>query len=284
MIALPGRRADRERRPTAPPSAPAAAPGCPRRSSAWTSRPSVDTHISSELASSSRRRSTRVGDRAAPQPEDQQRHQRRPRRAGRPRTSDRVSAYICTGTATAVNWKPKHRHARCRATAAGTPACRSGRTSIAQRRAGPRGRASCDRRHGASRSTIQSPVVASAEAQPVVQPAGPALPELHRLRAGPAARPSAAAAGPARRREPLGRRPASASSSAARSGTTCDCGLAQAPSWEPRGRVAKYASVSARSTRSTRPGDDHLPLHREPREDQAARTGCRPASAPLRDA
>lgn len=44
-----------------------------------------------------------------------------------------------------------------------------------------------------------------------------------------------------------------ASSRAARCGITRDWSLAQAPSWEPRGRSAKYASVAARSIRSTRP-------------------------------
>jgi hypothetical protein len=42
-------------------------------------------------------------------------------------------------------------------------------------------------------------------------------------------------------------------STAARPATTWDCGLAQAPSCEPRGREPKYSSVSARGTRSTGP-------------------------------
>ena len=152
-------------------------------------------------------------------------------------------------------------------------ACGAGRL-----RASRRGR-SCHW-SGPSRSTTQS-VAGPPVAQPVVQPAAPALPELHRLAARPAARPSAAGPAPARRREPLARPRPAPPPAPPGPATTCDCGLAQAPSCEPRGRVAKYASVSARSTRSTAPGDEHLALHREPREDQARRTGWRRSSVAL---
>ena len=85
---------------------PSSSSGLPTRSSAWLSSPSVADHISSEEASSSRRRSTASA--TAPPHRLKTRSGTRPATPSSPtQNDDRVSWNISTGTATAVSWKPK---------------------------------------------------------------------------------------------------------------------------------------------------------------------------------
>ena len=119
------------------------------------------------------------------------------------------------------------------------------------------------------RQALDDPRAAvAAEAQAVVEAVGAALPELDGVG-------DDAQAAPVRRARdgvPSGassRGLARARSSSSRDATTDDCGLAAAESCEPRGREAKYASVSAsvdrrRSRRSRRTWRSH----RQPREDE----------------
>ena len=55
-------------------------------------------------------------------------------------------------------------------------------------------------------------------------------------------------------------------SSAARSGSTVDCGLAQAPIRDPRGRLAQYSCAVSSDTLTTGPRIVHLPLQPDPGE------------------
>ena len=71
--------------------------------SAWTSSPRVADHISSELASSSRRRSTASAT-APPHSANTSSGSSAARPSSPTQVDERVRAYICTGTATAVNW------------------------------------------------------------------------------------------------------------------------------------------------------------------------------------
>jgi len=82
---------------------PSSTPPLRRPSSACTRKPSVDSQVSVELASSSRRRS--ITSAAAPPHNPKISSGIRPARPSRPTHADeRVIAYISTGTATPVNW------------------------------------------------------------------------------------------------------------------------------------------------------------------------------------
>src|SRR5205823_2965058 len=227
-------------------------------STAWPSSARVLSQVSSELVSSSRRRSSASA--SAPP------HSAKTSSGTSPATPmyptqrlDRVSRYICTGTATAVSWLPKNdvvlpmkmrRYA----------GWRSGRTSRARRRS--------ELVTGSSwAEALDDPALPGQPVpQPVVQPAGLALPELHtgRREAVPA---------PVRRcryltgEPPLGRRPR-----LLQGGPVGDAlGLGAGPGAElGTARPDREIVLGLRARGALdRAGDDHLPVQRVPREDQA---------------
>ena len=180
-------------------------------------------------------------------------------------------AYISTGTATLVNWKPKNEtplpiHIRRYATT------RSGRTSITQLL-----RCSLDDllggldrllTHGASRSTTQ-PARLSAVAQPVVQAAAAALPELDGLRDHPQAAPVRRRGHRARRRTAPPPRPVRPPPPPGR--------RAPATAGWPRRRAGSRAA-GWRSRPRSRPGPP-APPRRTPAPAAASGTTGRPGSA-----
>ena len=111
---------------------------------------------------------------------------------------------------------------------------------------------------GSWREPLDDPAAGpvGAVAQPVVQPGdcGPARTRRSPARSAIHPRTAAAERQRHRRRRTAARRRPCSASSASRSGSTLDCGLAHAPIRDPRGRVAQYASRSLRrSTRTTGP-------------------------------
>jgi hypothetical protein len=68
----------------------------------------------------------------------------------------------------------------------------------------------------------------------------------------------------------------------AREATTADCGLPHAPIWAPRGRSAKYSSVSARLIGATTPSTRTC-RYSGSQEKTALAYGFTASSLPLRE-
>ena len=133
------------------------------------------------------------------------------------------------------------------------------------------------RPHGERRSTVQ-PVARAAVAQPVVQAAGPALPELDLVGLDPvAARPTAA---PARRRPGSGPRPRPAPP-AARPGRAAPS-TAATPTTPAGSSGAGWRSTPPprRAEGHDRPAQPHLAVQLQPAEHQRRRPGGRRAARP----
>ena len=134
---------------------------------------------------------------------------------------------------------------------------------------------------GSRRQALDRPARTGAGVlQTVVQAARAALPELDRVRHEAPAAPVRRARDLVDGGEASPRTRRRGASSAARSASTCDCGEAHAPICDARGRVAKYASLSASATPLDRADDAHLAMQLQPGE-QHRRPAGRAASCAL---